>query len=225
MNSSEKSLKSHNMKWLCALIALDVVLLLTLAFPSALDTATSTRMLVARLGVATLLPVVVLLLSALVSPNAKAVLVYWRLKDTLPGHRAFTTHAAADTRIDLGALRNNVGVFPEDPRDQNSLWYKLYTKVASETTVQESHKSYLLFRDIAVVSLLIAAAAPIAWLLVGASAAAATTAVALMGGQYVLAAIAARNSGVRFVTNVLAVHSTKRVIRATPSQTMAKKQA
>ena len=39
---------------------------------------------------------------------------------------------------------------------------------------------------------------------------------ALLLGQYLLAAIAARNSGIRFVTNVLAIHSAKRVT-ATPA--------
>ena len=39
---------------------------------------------------------------------------------------------------------------------------------------------------------------------------------ALLLGQYFLAAIAARNNGIRFVTDVLAIHSAKRVT-ATPA--------
>ena len=44
---------------------------------------------------------------------------------------------------------------------------------------------------------------------------------ALMLGQYLLAAIAARNSGIRFVANVLAIHSTRRVIAVSAAKAMS----
>ena len=152
--------------------------------------------------------------AALLPAEWKATLVYWRIKDTLPGHRAFSKHAPSDPRIDLESLRKNVGAFPFEPREQNTAWYKLYKKVASEASVEDGHKSYLLFRDLAAISLLLTVVAPVGVYLLEGGIRAALLLGALMLGQYLLAAIAARNSGTRFVTNVLAIHSAKRVTAA-----------
>lgn len=211
MHTSHRPLKSQNVKWLCAMIAFDILVLLAFALSSASSGGTLNEKLAVRAGTATLLPVVVLLLAALIPANMKAIVVYWRMKDTLPGHRAFTTHAPADVRIDLESLRKNTGGFPSRPRDQNSAWYRLYLKVAAEASVVDSHSSYLLFRDLASISLLLTVAAPAALFLISASTATMVAAAAFMFVQYILAAIAARNSGIRFVTNVLSIHSVKRV--------------
>jgi len=48
--------------------------------------------------------------------------------------------AQTDTRIDVNALKKNVGAFPSDERDQNSMWYRLYKQVENEVSVLESHQ-------------------------------------------------------------------------------------
>jgi hypothetical protein len=154
-------------------------------------------------------PVIVLLLSSLLSSDAKAVLVFWRLRDALPGHRAFSVHAMHDPRIGLEALRKHVGAFPEAPRDQNATWYRLFKKVDSEASVAQAHRHYLLFRDLTTLSLLLAPLAALTLYFLGVTPAAIAFAGMLLGGQYAAMAIAARNCGVRLVTNVLALHSAK----------------
>ena len=207
----KKSLKSSNLPWLVALVALDILVLAVFVFTDLIASVSLTQLTAARAAVTGILPVAVLLLSAVVPQNIKAMLVYWKIKNPLPGSEAFTRYAPADPRIDMAALKKNVGAWRTEPAEQNSLWYKLYKKVGSETAVAEAHKSFLLFRDMAVVSLLLAGVVPLGLWLTNIEHNAGTFSLLLFAVQYVSAALAARHSGVRFVTNVLAEHSVKKV--------------
>jgi hypothetical protein len=106
---------------------------------------------------------------------------------------------------------------PSAPAEQNSLWYKLYRWVDGDVPVAEAHRSYLLFRDMTAMSALLLLLVPSALYLSGAREASLLIAAALFGGQYLATAVAARNSGVRFVTNVLAVHATRKVPTTKPA--------
>ena len=138
-------------------------------------------------------------------------LIFWRFKFPLPGSRAFSVHAPADHRIDLTKLKKNVGEFPVAPRDQNAKWYSLYKQVDSDPSVADSHKNYLLFRDIAAMSLLLVPVLPVAMHFIGVDAARILISVALFFCQYLIAAFSARTTGIRFVQNVLAVHASRKV--------------
>jgi len=210
-----KVLKARNLMWLVAALILDVLIILVLVFNSAVDEMPSAKAVLVRFGLATLLPIPLLLLSSLITSNLKAVLIFWRWKFPLPGARAFSVHAPADPRIDLDKLRRNVGAFPVGERDQNSKWYGLYRLVDTDEAVADSHKNYLLFRDIAALSLLLTAVVPFGMYIsempgVGAVA-------AIFSLQYLLAAISARTSGVRLVQNVLAVHASRKVTGSKPA--------
>jgi hypothetical protein len=163
----------------------------------------------------------VLLLSAVVPQNIKAMFVFWKVKNPLPGSEAFTRHAPADPRIDLTALKKNVGAWGTEPSEQNSLWYRLYKEVGSETAVVEAHKAFLLFRDMAIVSLLLAIVVPLGFWLTNVERNAVTFSLLLFSLQYVAAALAARYSGVRFVTNVLAEHSVRKITAPQPAASSA----
>lgn len=152
-NYSSKTLKGRNLVWLVATLVLDVLVLLVLAFHTAIQDLTPTAIAAVRTSLTVLLPVPVLILSSLISADHKAVLVFWRFKFPLPGSRAFSVYALADHRIDLTKLKKHVGEFPVAPRDQNAKWYSLYEQVDSEPSIADSHKNYLLFRDIAAMSL------------------------------------------------------------------------
>ncbi|MCA8251576.1 hypothetical protein LGN12_31025, partial [Burkholderia multivorans] len=203
-----------------SLALLDVVLILVLAFPSAIGPASISLVMAARTVLLSVLPIAVLLLSSLVPPSVKAMLVYWRYRNPLPGHEAFTKYGLHDTRIDVEALRRNVGQFPTEPSEQNAFWYKLYKRVENEASVTEAHKMYLLWRDATVVSLPLAIGVPALLKWNGANNEAAATACAIFVVQFLLTAVAARHSGIRFVCNVMAVHSAKR-ITAPPRKTVA----
>jgi len=210
MSTPDKSLKAQNLKWLWSVIAADALALCFIAipdFPAPNELKDFAWLRVLGAGVA---PVVVLVLTSLISSDAKAVLVFWRLTEVLPGHRAFSVYAPKDARINLDALRKNVGAFPENTREQNAMWYKLYKKVDSDLPVAQAHRHYLLFRDLAAVSLLLAPISALLLYFSGASLATSGLALTFLVAQYAATAVAARNNGVRFVTNVLALHAVKR---------------
>lgn len=200
--SSSPYLRTQNLRWLCILVALDVAILAISASIPQLEEKLHEVSAVARYGTSAFLPVVLLLLSSLISSAAKDRLVFWRRQHVLPGHRAFSEMIHRDPRIDVDDLRRHIGELPIDPAKQNALWYKLYKTVKHDPIVLESHKLFLLFRDAAAISFLLALAAA-ALLLVNGLPRAALTAGAIFLGQYVLSVIASRHHATRFVCNVL----------------------
>jgi hypothetical protein len=88
-------------------------------------------------------------LNGLLSPEAKARLVFLRWHHALPGHRAFGVHAMSDPRIDQNALLKLHGSasFPTDPVDQNRAWYRIYRTVEKDPAVVHVHRDFLLLRD------------------------------------------------------------------------------
>ncbi|RAS38335.1 hypothetical protein [Paraburkholderia bryophila] len=209
--SSGKSLKARNMVWLVAVGIFDVIVLLVIAFHHPVDDFTADKGMGLRTGLSVFLPVPIVFLSYLLSHSQKAVLVFWRLRNPMPASRAFSVHAQTDSRIDVNSLRKNVGEFPSDERDQNSTWYRLYKQVENEVSVLESHQKYLMFRDIAAMSLLLVPLVALGLFLFGNTASAVVLSAVVFALQYLIASVAARNSGVRFVQNVLCIHATKRV--------------
>ena len=201
------TLKGKNLGWLIGVLAFDAVVLWLIAKQGTVVDLTGAKSLAMRASLITLLPVPALLLSSLLSSNFKAVLVFCRWQHPLPGARAFSVHAPADPRIALDRLRKNVGEFPQDPREQNGRWYALYREVQDQASVRDSHGQYLLFRDLAGVSLLLTLAVPLVLLAVASATSIVLGTAAFFLGQYLLAAQAGRVAGVRMVRNVLALHA------------------
>ncbi|ARP87577.1 hypothetical protein [Bordetella genomosp. 9] len=206
------SLKSANLKLLVSLAGLDTAITFCLAYPHIVEAISLSRLL--RASVVPFLPIVVLLLVELAPHNVKAVLVFWKFKDPLPGHAAFTKHGPSDPRIDMNALQRHVGTLPVNPKEQNATWYKLYKRVEADTRVVGAHKAYLLWRDATALSLLLSIAVPFALWCFDAASSLVRASLLLFGLQYILSALAARNSGNRFVCNVLALHAAKRITAA-----------
>lgn len=96
-----------------------------------------------------------LLLIRLVPTELKEVLVFWRLKDRLPGHRAFTVFAKKDARVSTEKLKQRHGSLPTDGDNQNELWYSIYRKHSEADEVRDAHKSYLLYRELTYINLAI----------------------------------------------------------------------
>jgi hypothetical protein len=211
-DAGSKSLKSRNMPWLCAVIALDAAVTLAFVFPDVLSGAPIQRLAIGRATLSVFAPVIILLLVGLLPPNAKAMIVYWRIRNPLPGHAAFTKYGPKDDRVDMAALRRNVGEPPtDDPKAQNLFWYKLYKKVSTTSNVSESHRMYLLYRDIATVSLLLMVSTPVCLGFLHVELRSLLIVALIFFVQYLVAAVSARNSGIRFVTSVLAIHSTRKI--------------
>lgn len=211
MPDSDRSLKSLNMKWLVMLASLDVVIVLLFVAPEFIKDASWGTVAVMRGLVTALLPVIVLLLTGLLSHEVKARLVYWKWANPYPGCAAFSRHGPADDRIDMVALKKNVGDLPSEAAEQNKKWFKLYKLVGDDKAVVEAHKLYLMYRDMATMSLPLVVMVPLGLWLGSAPPSTLWTTALMFAIQFVVCCLGARNSGTRFVCNVLSIHSTKKI--------------
>lgn len=207
-NNAERSLKSLNVKWLVSMALADAIVIFLFIVSEVAKDAWTTVAVVRSLGTV-VLPVVVLLIVNVLPYNVKAVLVYWKPLGWLPGSEAFTKYGPADERIDMVSLKKHVGELPTEPREQNSKWFNLYKLVENQTEVAAAQKDFLMYRDMAVISLPLIALVPLGLWLAGIDPSVLWFAAALFVVQYLLAAVSARHSGIRFVSNVLAIHSAK----------------
>lgn len=209
-SNGERSLKSLNMKWLVLLATADVLFVLLFVAPDLLNGVTLTQIGIGRVLTTMVMPVAVLLIVNVLPHDVKSMLVYWKPLGVLPGSEAFTKYGPSDPRINMDTLKKNVGALPTESNDQNSKWYKLYKQVQNETEVQEAHKLFLMYRDMAVLSLPLVVLVPLSLSVTGISNSTLVLAAVLFVVQYLLTALSARWSGVRFVCNVLAIHSTRK---------------
>ncbi|MCB1895039.1 MAG: hypothetical protein KDF95_07235 [Rhodocyclaceae bacterium] len=207
----ERTLKSKNFVWHVALASADAIVLALFVAPELITSATTTQLGVYRALVAAIIPVVVLLLMNVLSSNLKAMLVYWKPYGWLPGCEAFTKYGPTDRRVDMAQLKKNVGAWSEDHKDQNTKWFKLYKQVENQVEVAGAQRDFLMYRDMAAFSLPLIVSAPLCLYYAGLTPQAVWGAAGLLFAQYLLTAISAANAGKRFVCNVLAVHSTKKV--------------
>lgn len=155
----------------------------------------------------TLSPIIAVVFSGLLSNKIKEILVFWKIKNRLPGCRAFTILVKEDCRIDIAKLKIKIGRFPKDPAEQNRKWYSLYKSVKGNDIVIGSHKDFLFTRDLCVISFLfILFLIPVAYIFWEILYIKIYYTIFLIL-QYTVTAIAAKNYGNRFVCNVLAIVS------------------
>jgi hypothetical protein len=205
----KKSLKSANLKAIGTVAILDATVCGALITGYSISLASLTSIALFRMASGPVIVVLALAASSLLPANFKAMLVYWRIRNILPGSRAFSQFVH-DPRISIEALKRNVGVFPADPKDQNEKWYKLMKKVDGAPEIIDPHSRFLLFRDLAGLSFLLVILVPLVVLLVRRQVSSAAISLAVFAAQFVLVAVSARFSGERLVTNVLALHSVKK---------------
>lgn len=144
-------------------------------------------------------------LNAQLSADAKARLVFWRWKDPLPGSRAFTRLAPKDARINMASIEGQYGPLPREPREQNSLWYRLYKSIETDDAVDQAHREFLLARDYATISFMIFVVLGVLGFFQFPTSISLLAYLGLVGAQYLMACRAAQTNGQRLVTTVLAL--------------------
>jgi len=215
---SSKSLKSEYQKWLWMLATADLIAVLLFLVPGVPSNASLAQLGNWRLLTTVIIPVGVLLLVNALPHKVKCMLVYWKPYGWLPGCEVFSRYAPDDVRIDMAALAKNVGALPTEAGAQNARWYQLYKLVENQTEILEVHRSFLMYRDMAALSLPFIGLAPLCLYFAGASTEAQWIGAGIFVAQFVLTAISARWSGIRFVCNVLAIHSARKVPGATAAR-------
>ena len=204
---SEKSLKAQYQKWLWSLVVADLIVILFLVFPGVPSADDLTKGALWRLLTTVVIPVVVLLVVNVLPHKVKCMLVYWKPFGWLPGCEAFTKYGPDDSRVDMTRLASNVGPLPKSPKDQNARWYQLYKAKANEVEVSEAHKMFLMYRDMATITVFLIPLVPLALYHAYAPPSSQWIAACGLVIQYLVTALSARHRGIRFVTNVVAIHS------------------
>lgn len=204
----EENLKAKNTPQLWILLSANILIICGVIFPHYFKNLTSefdVMFILKGLG-ASIAPLFLFLLNGLLSSNQKAKLVFWKLKNPLPGSEAFSKLSKGDTRIDRDKLKELYGTLPKNPSEQNKLWYKIYRKNALEIVISESHRAFLLARDLTSLCFLFIVFIGIP-ILVFAPLPVNVYYFSFLLIQYLLVVKGAQNRGRRFVTNVLAIDS------------------
>ena len=216
----ERSLKSENFKWQVAFAMTHVIVIAVFVAPELVVSMTMTRLGLYRLLAAIVLPILVQLLVNVLSSNTKSALVYWKPLGVLPGTEAFTKYGPADVRVNMVQLKRNVGALPTDPKEQNAKWYKLYKMVENHVEVTVAQKDFLMYRDMAVLSLFLLVLVPAGlYFVADIGLPRVLGAAGWFAVVYLATARSAKHMGERFVSNVLAVHSAKKITAARATTT------
>lgn len=208
--STETTLKRQNAPYLWTFFSFNIIVFLFTFFASNLEVITTDfkAILTLRSSGILIAPLLLFIINGLLSSKQKAILVFWNFKNPLPGSRAFSLHGFRDSRVNMNELSHRYGAFPTSPEEQNSLWYKLYRQNIDDVVIQKSHRDFLLGRDLTSMCFLfiIIVAIPMlffsiwplsAWYL------------GFLLLEYLTILRVTQNHGRRFVTNVLAIESTK----------------
>lgn len=145
-----------------------------------------------------------IVLEGLISSNAKAKIIFWRIKNPLPGTRAFSDIIKKDQRADVSSLKKLFpDGFPKDPSSQNAEWYKLYRKYSSTGTVFEAHRAFLLTRDLAAMTLILIPFSIIGHILLSVAKMKILLHALILSALFIINNVSSQNYGNRFVANVL----------------------
>jgi hypothetical protein len=205
--ASGKSLKEGNRIYVGLIVVVNTLLLYAVAQQSTISIAGMKALLTESTN---LLPVgfaliVTTVANGLLSAETKARLVFLRWRQALPGHRAFSEIAASDPRIDIAKLRKACGnKFPEDPVEQNRVWYRLYKAVEGNPSVLQVQRDFLLMRDYAGLAALFVVVFGAVALIEVPSWRVSFAYCLFLVAQWALVRQAASTYGNRFVTTVLA---------------------
>jgi len=144
------------------------------------------------------------IINAQLTPFQKARIVFFRWDNPLPGSRAFSHYAPRDPRIDMKAVQAKWSPLPNDAREQNSLWYRIYQQEQETQAVRHLNRSWLFARDYACICVLVFLVlgglgifqmpSPTSWSIF----------MGIVALQFVLARRSAVHHAERFITTVIA---------------------
>lgn len=205
----QRYIKSENRKWLILYLLLHIVIfaLFTGLIKFNLNDADQ---LISKLKnpqgfLPLLVGVLMIILEGLFKNSVKEFLVFWWIKNRLPGHRAFSKLGPEDPRVDMEKVKE---LFPDglptDPKKQNNEWFRLYRKYQNELQVFYSHKAFLLTRDLAALTIIFILLSVSGHFLLGSSPRMLFYHILILVILFTGISLSARNYGHRFVANVLA---------------------
>jgi hypothetical protein len=204
------SLKTQNLTLIGLYIIFNVSIFLTIYNTGAIDIK-SIKLYFAELRVEdgiffSMLSLIIIIVGGMFSNKYKEIIVFWKLKDRLPGCEAFSKYIYEDDRIDIDKLKAVLGELPTEPKKQNSKWYDLFKSI-NDHSINKTHKDFLLCRELSVMTLLMfLLSIPIFYKY---------EAIGLyyllfVGLEYIVIRNCAKNTAQRLVVNTLALVSSKK---------------
>jgi hypothetical protein len=152
-------------------------------------------------------------LSLVLPRRVKDALVYLRWPYAAPGHRAFSIYAQRDIRVDYDRLKAEIPELQDQwaltPEIENKIWYRVFKNHEKAPAVSHAHRMWLMFRDLTTLAYLFLGAflivglyfkPDINWRLYS----------VFFVLELLIFWIAAWNSGVQLICNVLASASIKK---------------
>lgn len=156
-------------------------------------------------GVSTL---VTFIINGFLNSKVKTILVFRKKEDYYPGCRVFTELVDEDDRIDKSLLKSKYNKLPTDPSSQNKLWYSIFKKYEFDPMIFDSHRNFLLSRDLTGLSfiflIIYSLAAIISVFLYNVSIKWLFFYIVFLILQYIILSLVSRNYGERFSCNVIA---------------------
>ena len=205
----ERDLKAQNAKALTAMYV-GTFLLLGLVHCGVEDMFTISRKLGEQALLVGAITVFGGLLSNILPNNIKHMLVYWRFKNVLSGHRCRKL-CVKDPRLNLNDLKKKwpkLFLHDLEESEQNNYWYRdIYSPMENKPQVVQAHRSFLLYRDVAVGQYVLLLCL-LLWMLVGEVASVPSLSIwtaLVLAGMCVLLSRAAKQSGDRMVVNAVVV--------------------
>ena len=206
----ERYIKSENRKWLIGYLLLHIVIFALFSGLINFCLSDADQLISKFKDPQGFIPltaaILIIVLEGIFKNSVKEFLVFWRFKNRLPGHRAFSHIGPRDSRIDMDRVKKKLFPegFPEDPKKQNSEWYRLYRKYQDVLQVFHSHKAFLLIRDFASLTIIFIPLSMSAHFILGSPQRMLAYHLVIMFVLFVIMSLAARYYGERFVANVLA---------------------
>lgn len=203
-----KQQKSKNRKWLTSYLLIHIIIFCLFAGIINFDLIEVDQLFLKLKDPQSFIPltaaIFIIVLDGIFKNSIKEFLVFWRFKNRLPGHRAFSHIGPRDSRIDTArlALLFPAGV-PEDPKRQNNEWYRFYRNFRDEPQVFFSHKAFLLTRDLASLTVVFIPLTISGHFLLGTTLHLVIYHLLLLLVLFVLMSLSSRNYAERFVANVL----------------------
>ena len=149
------------------------------------------------------------IINAQLTPLQKARIVFFSWNDPLPGSRAFSHYASRDPRIDVKAMQAKWAPIPNDPHEQNALWYRIYQQEQDTQAVRHLNRGWLFARDYACICVLFFFVLGAVGIFQMPSLASWSIFTAIVAAQFLLARQSAVHHAERFITTVIAQAAAK----------------
>lgn len=212
----QRYIKSENRKWLIGYLLVNIVifaLFSNLINFNLIDADQLSSKLKDPQGFIPLSSaILIIVLEGLFKNSLKEFFVFWRFKNRLPGHRAFSHIGPNDPRIDMERVRKLFphGI-PTDPKIQNSEWFQLYSLYQDELQVFYSHKAFLLTRDLTSLTVVFIPLSILGHFLLGSKPQMLVYHLLILVILFIAISLSAKHYGERFVANVIVEASIKKL--------------